>query len=598
MTVASERREIVIAGGGFAGSILARALHAEGRDVLLLERGRHPRFALGESSTPLANLALERLAVRYGFEDLWDLAAHGRWRRRLPRVGRGLKRGFCFYSHEPGEVFSPGPSSDRRLVVAASPDDDAADNQWLRADVDRFLFERARAEGVDCREDTAVEIVAAGGDVQDGAVRLPAGPARREGSVGLPDGPAAREGSVGPPDGRGARDGPVRIRAGDRIVEAGLLVDATGGSPLAGGLGARVVAPRLQTSLVYSHFAGVAPFEDGGGGPESDPGRREARGDKPAAFERAGGWPASPFPERWSASHHLLEEGWMYQLRFDDGTVSAGFLLTEERPGPPEAAFAALLERYPSLALQFADSAPLRPVASRSNVAWRRDRAAGRGWLLLPHSYAFADPMFSTGIAWSLLAVERVADLCRNGLPAAGELERYGRLVAAEADHIDRLLAAAYRLMPAMDRFAAAAMVYFAAASFDELRQRLADPPSEGCCWEGFLGAGDGRRRLFEELDERSEGDGENRLLDKRSAVVGGERAGSRVGRAGHRALEPDRPPGPAPPQRLPGRPGRHGAADGPDRHGPGTRRAGVAAQVAAAAKSGSPRCGATMTAE
>ena len=28
--------------------------------------------------------------------------------------------------------------------------------------------------------------------------------------------------------------------------------------------------------------------------------------------------------------------------------------------------------------------------------------------MLLPHSYAFFDPMFSTGIAWSLLAVERL----------------------------------------------------------------------------------------------------------------------------------------------------------------------------------------------
>lgn len=438
---AAERREIVIAGGGFAGSILARALHAEGRDVLLLERGRHPRFALGESSTPLANLALERLAVRYGFDDLWDLAAHGRWRRRLPEVGRGLKRGFCFYQHKPGEAFSPGPSSCRRLVVAASPDAAAADNQWLRADVDRFLFERARAGGVDCREETAVEVVS------------------------VPRGPGG---------------GPVRLRAGGRIVEAGLLIDATGGSPLAASLGVGEALPRLRTSLVYSHFAGVEPFE------------------------RARGWPDSPFPERWSASHHLLEEGWMYQLRFDDGSMSAGFLLAEDRGGAAETVFVSLLGRYPSLALQFADSRPLRPVASRSGVAYRRDRAAGPGWLLLPHSYAFADPMFSTGIAWSLLAVERVADLCRKGLPADGLLARYGRLLAAEADHLDRLLVAAYRSMPDMDRFAAPAMVYFAAASFDELRQRLLDPPAEGWCWEGFLGAADGRSRLFEELDARS----------------------------------------------------------------------------------------------
>ena len=409
--------------------------------MLLLERGRHPRFALGESSTPLANLALERLALRYGFDDLWDLAAHGRWRRRLPEVGRGLKRGFCFYQHEPGEAFSPGPASSRRLVVAASPDDEAADDQWLRADVDRFLFERARAEGVDCREETPVEVIPVPGD---------------------------------------ADDGPVRLRAGDRIVEAGLLVDATGRSPLATSLGAGEASPRLRTSLVYSHFAGVEPFE------------------------RAENWPDSPFPERWSASHHLLEEGWMYQLRFDAGSMSAGFLLAGNPTGAAETVFASLLDRYPSLARQFADSTPLRPVASRSGVAYRRERAAGHGWLLLPHSYAFADPMFSTGIAWSLLSVERVADLCRNGVPAHGLLERYGRLLAAEADHIDRLLVAAYRLMPAMERFVAPAMVYFAAASFDELRQRLLDPPSEGWCWKGFLGADDGRRGLFQELDELS----------------------------------------------------------------------------------------------
>lgn len=426
--------------------------------MLLLERGRHPRFALGESSTPLANLALERLAVRYGFDDLWTLAAHGRWRRRLPQVGCGLKRGFCFYSHRPGRAFVPDAAGSGRLVVAASPDDEAADNQWLRADVDRFLFEQARSEGVDCREETAVEVLS------------------------IPDEPEA---------------GPVRIRAGDRLVEAGLLVDATGGSPLAWGLGAGSLRPRLQTTLVYSHFDGVASFDLGGD------------------------WPDSPFPERWSASHHLLEEGWMYQLAFDDASVSAGVLLPEDRPAAvaaleqpggggadasgAEAVFDGLLARYPSLANQFAGHRPLRDLAARSGVAYRRDRSAGPGWLLLPHSYAFADPMFSTGIAWSLLAVERIADLCRDGLPAPAAVERYGRLLAAEADHIDRLLVAAYRLMDDFESFTAAAMAYFAAASFDELRQRLLDPPEGGWCWLGFLGADeDVRGRLFEELDERS----------------------------------------------------------------------------------------------
>src|SRR5689334_8312845 len=98
----SERREIVVVGSGLAGSLTARVLAVLGYDVLLLERGTHPRFAIGESSTPLANLSLERLSARYGLADCYDLAAHGRWSEAYPSIRRGLKRGFTFYRHHPG----------------------------------------------------------------------------------------------------------------------------------------------------------------------------------------------------------------------------------------------------------------------------------------------------------------------------------------------------------------------------------------------------------------------------------------------------------------------------------------------------------------
>jgi choline dehydrogenase-like flavoprotein len=70
---------VAVVGSGFAGSLLARILAVQGHDVMLLERGTHPRFAIGESSTPLANLSLERIARRYGLDDCYALAAHGRW---------------------------------------------------------------------------------------------------------------------------------------------------------------------------------------------------------------------------------------------------------------------------------------------------------------------------------------------------------------------------------------------------------------------------------------------------------------------------------------------------------------------------------------
>ena len=51
--------DIAIVGSGFSGSLLAMIARRLGHRVLLLEKGKHPRFAIGESSTPLANLLLE-----------------------------------------------------------------------------------------------------------------------------------------------------------------------------------------------------------------------------------------------------------------------------------------------------------------------------------------------------------------------------------------------------------------------------------------------------------------------------------------------------------------------------------------------------------
>ena len=67
--------DIAIVGSGFGGSLMAMIARRLGRSVILLERGRHPRFVIGESSTPLANLLLEELARRYDLPRLLPLAA-------------------------------------------------------------------------------------------------------------------------------------------------------------------------------------------------------------------------------------------------------------------------------------------------------------------------------------------------------------------------------------------------------------------------------------------------------------------------------------------------------------------------------------------
>src|SRR5260221_3447467 len=154
--VVTERCEVAIVGSGFAGSLMARCLAVLGYDVVLLERSTHPRFAIGESSAPLANLSLERLGVRYGLDDCYQLATHGRWLDHFPELRRGLKRGFTFYRHHPGESFANRGLDSERLLVAASPIDALGDTHWVRADVDHHFVREAVAAGVDYRDHVEV----------------------------------------------------------------------------------------------------------------------------------------------------------------------------------------------------------------------------------------------------------------------------------------------------------------------------------------------------------------------------------------------------------------------------------------------------------
>lgn len=431
--------DVAVVGSGFAGSILARILARRGLRVVLVERGHHPRFALGESSTPLAALSLERLAARWDLPDLHALAAWGRWRRRLPHLQCGLKRGFTFYRHRAGQSFTNGVENESRLLVAASPNDQVADGHWLRADVDAHLVREAVAGGVTYLDRTELDGIA----TRDGGFRL-----------------------VG------------RGQGGRVELTARQVVDASGGHGFLTrelGLGERPVP--FASGLVYAHFEGLASFPEmaRAAGARLDPG---------------------PFPDEAAAVHHLLDEGWLYVLPFDGDrsgrrVASCGLVLRGGGPGAaavsaPGEAWDRVLSRYPTLAHCFAGARPVRPLATIPRLQYRRATAAGEGFYLLPHSYAFFDPLFSTGIAWSLLAVERLVEVvCGEASGTA-----YGELLETEADWIENLVAAAYRTLGDFPRFTALSFLYFAAASFAESRQRLhrdlANPH-----WEGFLGSRD-----------------------------------------------------------------------------------------------------------
>lgn len=438
---------VAIIGSGFAGSILGRILADQGHRVLLFERQRHPRFALGESSTPLAALSLERLSRDWQLRDLDALAAYGRWNKELGHLRKGLKRGFTFYQHTRGSPYTNDELDCHRLLVAASPNQEIADCHWLRADVDAHLASAAAAAGAELLEEVEVTGVEARGE-------------------GFKLSWTTRGGRL-------------------HTETASHLIDGSGRSGVLGTTfpEARSTQVGLETSLVAGHFGDVAPFPD-------------------VARAAAACVEDGPYPDEAAAVHHLLGDSWLYLLRFDDGTSSIGLVRAATQPhapaAPPETLLRRALEPFPTLHQAFDQARPTSPVVHLNVLPYRRLKAGGSSWALLPHSYAFYDPLFSTGIAWSLIAVERLAgwglELREHGRSAAAQtLRRYCHLIEKEADHLESLITTAWRALPLFDDFVEVCYLYFAAASFSELRQRLCpeQTPLGGWCWDGFLGASD-----------------------------------------------------------------------------------------------------------
>jgi tetracycline 7-halogenase / FADH2 O2-dependent halogenase len=403
--------------------------------VMLFERGQHPRFAIGESTSPLAGVLMEQLADRYDLPRLRPLSAFGTWRRTYPDVICGLKRGFTYFKHEDGRRYETRPDRSNQLLVAASPNDELSDTHWLRSDVDHFLVREATALGADYLDEVTLEAV-----------------------EWHPDGTTTLSGT--------RRGSPLRVRAG-------FVVDASGPR----GFLSRVLGidePGFdgypQTQALYSHFINVARCDD-------------------MPDFAADGVP--PYPMDDAALHHVFDGGWMWVLRFGNGVTSAGIAVTESlakelRLSDGAAAWERFLARYPSIAAQFADATPIREFTWMPRVAYRAARAAGEGWAMLPSAAAFIDPLFSTGIPLTLLGIERIAEgiatLGTRGLKPA----LYDEVSLAEADHTARFIAGCYAAFPRFDAFTAYSMFYFAAASFSEMQRRLTPERASG-----FLRAAD-----------------------------------------------------------------------------------------------------------
>lgn len=474
--------DVAIVGSGFSGSLTALALLKRGTRVALIERGRHPRFAIGESSTPLANLMLEELADRYDLPRLRAFSQWGSWQRTHPDVAVGLKRGFSFYFHETGDRFADPDDRGRQLLVAASPTDEVSDTHWYRPDFDHALVKEADAAGAIHLDQTTIH------RVQD------------EGSGWLLD--AEREGRT------------VRIRAG-------FVIDASGPR----GFLHRMwqlgdTPPRWlpRTHAIYSHFEGVERWD-----------RIRPSADPP------------PYPPDDAAVHHVFDGGWIWILRFNNGLTSAGAALTDARAAgivaaEGEVGWRRLLDRLPAVKEQFDPARAVLPFVYSPRLFFRSARVSGPAWALLPSAAGIVDPLLSTGFALTLSGIQRLLDVLEQTSPGperTAALRDYERITLDELEVVERLVAALYAAMDDPHLFKRLGRLYFAAASFSEAARRLGRPelapgfllsahptfgPELKACTLSALSAprGEARRELQSRIDRAIEPFDTIGLLDER----------------------------------------------------------------------------------
>ena len=419
--------QAVVVGSGFAGSLIAMIAHRLGLSTALVERGRHPRFVIGESSTPLANLLLEELADDYDLPCVRPLCKWGTWQEKTRQLACGLKRGFTFYHHELDQPFQPDPERQRQLLVGASPREEIADTHWYRPDLDHYLVQQAQALGVTYWD----EVELASATEETNGMHL-----------------------------RGQRHG----ESVDLTAE--FVIDATGPRGFLHrslGLPEKTFATLPPTQALFSHFADVGPLPD--------------------CFHATDG-SLPPYPVEQAAVHHIFPGGWVWVLKFNNGLTSAGVAATdpfanflEFQSGEP--AWQKLLKRLPALGEIFGPARAVIPFIHQPRLAFQSGVITGRNWALLPSAAGVIDPLLSTGFPLTLLGVMRLARLLKSNWQRPSfppGLADYTQLTALELETTARLVGALYATMGRFELFKELSLLYFAAASFSETARRLGKP--------------------------------------------------------------------------------------------------------------------------
>ena len=344
MTANNTEYDVIILGTGIGGSMLGAILARHNLKVLMLDSETHPRFAIGEATTPDTNFRLKLLSLKYDLPEISHLSAFHPTRDYISPAC-GVKRAFSFlYQREGEEQIATETHQYPTLAAPMGPD-----CHFFRQDTDAYMMAVAVNYKAHVRQRTRVSDI----DIQEDHVTLTSEKGEKFRGKYLVDGTGMKSVLSHRFD---LRDDPNKFRT--------------------------------NTRAIFTHMIGVRLY-DQVGSPRKKHGHKYPISQSTLHHVFEGGWFwVIPFNNHQDSTNPLCSVGLVLNREIHPET---GMDAEEE--------FWSYVNKFPDMVRQFEGAQAIRDWVSTGRLQYGSKSITGHRYCLLSHAGFFIDPLYSTGLA-------------------------------------------------------------------------------------------------------------------------------------------------------------------------------------------------------